>query len=231
MINLRRAQQRYDDRRGKQAAWLTFYAQAADDLLANGFGDLELLDEIRLPPNGAVRTPGQRHSETITYVLTGALTYEDSLGRSRVLQAGEFRCVTATGNVHSREANASRSDWTHLFQIGLRTNGAQPPTEEQKRFSAGDRRNRLCLVAAADPSSGALHIREDALVYSALLEPGQHLVHNLPPERRAWLHVVSGEVAIDDLFLTQGDGVGISAERSVSFTARAPAEVLLVDVA
>ena len=44
------------------------------------------------------------------------------------------------------------------------------------------------------------------------------------------LHVVSGEVLLHDLVLTRGDGAGISAERSASFTALAEAEVLLVDV-
>jgi hypothetical protein len=37
-------------------------------------------------------------------------------------------------------------------------------------------------------------------------------------------------VSIGDLVLTAGDGVGISAERAVSLTAREEAEILLVDL-
>lgn len=231
MINLRRAQQRYDDRRGEQSAWLTFYAQPADDALAHGFGGLEVLDEVRLPPTSTSKRHEQRYSETITYVVTGALVYEDSLGRSGVLQAGEFRCVAAARGVHFGETNASSHDWTHLIRIGLHPSGRFPSTAEQKRFSAADRRDRLCLIAGPNPRDGELRVREDALVYSALLQPGQHLVHDLGAERRAWLHVVSGEIALDDLLLTQGDGIGVSATRSVSFTARTDAEILLIDVA
>jgi redox-sensitive bicupin YhaK (pirin superfamily) len=231
MLTLRRAQQRYDDRRGKQAIWLTFYAQAAADPFANGFGRLQLLDEIRLPPGAAVRPQARHDTETITYVLAGALAYDDSLGRSGVLQAGEFRCMAATRGARTSEANASHTDWTHLFQIGLHSSDGSAWAPEQKRFSAAERRDVLRLIAAAAPRGGALRLREDASVYSALLQPGQHLVHDLGLERRAWLHVVTGEIALDGLVLTPGDGVGVAAERSVSFTARAAAEILLLDVA
>ena len=68
-------------------------------------------------------------------------------------------------------------------------------------------------------------------MYSALLEPGQHVVHTLTPGRAAWLHIVQGEVTFGDLVLTTGDGAGVTAERSVSLTAREDSEILLVDVA
>jgi redox-sensitive bicupin YhaK (pirin superfamily) len=67
-------------------------------------------------------------------------------------------------------------------------------------------------------------------MYSALLEPGHHVVHTLTPGRAAWLHIVQGEVKFGDLVLTTGDGAGVAAERSVSLTAREDSEILLLDV-
>jgi quercetin 2,3-dioxygenase len=230
MITLRRARERYDDRRGKQEVWLSFYAQAADDRLAEGFGDLTQLDEIRLPPGGTIRAQPQRDAELITYVLDGTLTCEDALGHAGSMQAGEFRRMTVGPGVRCSETNLSRSNWTHLFQIGLRCDAAFQRAFDQKRFSVAQRRDGLCLIASKAARAGSLRIREESLVYSAILRPGQHLVHDLQEGRRAWLHVVSGEVALQDLVLRSGDGVGISAERSASFTALAEAEVLLVDV-
>jgi redox-sensitive bicupin YhaK (pirin superfamily) len=132
--------------------------------------------------------------------------------------------------VRSNETNSSRTDWTRLFRVGLGSSAGLQCAPEQKRFSVAQRRDGLCLVASAAARAGSLRILDDALLYSALLRPGQHLVHQLPPGRRAWLHVVSGEVALRDLLLTSGDAVGISAEHAVSFTARAESEVLLADV-
>jgi redox-sensitive bicupin YhaK (pirin superfamily) len=73
-------------------------------------------------------------------------------------------------------------------------------------------------------------LRADAVVLSAILETGQHVVHELVEGRNAWLHVVSGGGASASIELMAGDGVGLSAERSVSFTARDATEILLLDV-
>jgi redox-sensitive bicupin YhaK (pirin superfamily) len=63
-----------------------------------------------------------------------------------------------------------------------------------------------------------------------MLDPGHHIVHELNPGRSVWVHVICGEAALDDLILTQGDGAGVTVERSVSLTALDSTEVLLVDL-
>jgi redox-sensitive bicupin YhaK (pirin superfamily) len=189
------------------------------------------IDELRLPPGGTISGHSPREAELITYVFEGALTYQDSLGRSGAMQAGEFRRMSVGRSVRSSETNASRTDWTRLFRVGLGSSAGLQCDPEQKRFSVAQRRDGLCLVASAAARAGSLRIRDDALLFSALLRPGQHLVHQLPPGRRAWLHVVNGEVVLRGLVLTSGAAIGISAEHAVSFTARTEAEVLLAEVA
>ena len=77
---------------------------------------------------------------------------------------------------------------------------------------------------------GSLRLHQDALLFSALLAPGQHVVHELASGRSAWLHVVSGELTIEDVVLGAGDGVGITDELAVSLTTREGSEILLVDL-
>jgi quercetin 2,3-dioxygenase len=227
MITLRRAAERYDDKRGTQEVWLTFYAQA----LPESFGGLTQLAEVRLPPGRTTPHLAQPHAELVTYVVDGTLSREGSLGHTELMQAGEFRRMTVVAGVSSDETNPSRTDWTHLLEIGFGSAVRLPPAYEQKRFSVAQRRDGLCLIASAAGRAGSLEISEDGSVYSALLRAGQHVVHELRGGRRAWLHVVTGQVGLHDLLLTRGDGVGISAERSASFTAIVDSEVLLVDVA
>jgi redox-sensitive bicupin YhaK (pirin superfamily) len=127
--------------------------------------------------------------------------------------------------------NASRTEWAQVFQIGLRPwQRGLESGYEQKRFSAAERRDGLCVVASPDGRKGSLRIHQDALVYSAMLDPGQHVVHELSPGRKAWLHVVQGEITLGDLVLTTGDGAGLTDERAVSLTAQAKTEILLLDV-
>lgn len=231
MISLRRATERHHDRRRKREVWRTFDPVDRSDRLADRFGALEAIDESRLPPRADVPRRVGGDAEIVTYVREGAVAYEDSTGHAGVIQAGEFqRMLTAHGARHS-EANASRIEWAHVFQIRMCHSAPElEPGREQKRFSAAERRGGLCIVASPDARAGSLRLGQDTRIYSALLEPGQHVVHELAPERAAWLHVVQGEVTLDDLALVTGDGAGVTTERAVSLTAREGSEILLFDV-
>jgi redox-sensitive bicupin YhaK (pirin superfamily) len=231
MITLRRAKERHHDRRREREVWLTFYPQDRLGPLAGGFGSLELLDEDRLAPGAGLPRRPQRDAEIVTYVRGGALAYDDSTGRSGVIQAGEFQRTTAGRGTRHTETNASRTDWAHVFQLSVRPSEAELASgREQKRFSAAERRGGLCVVASPDGRRGSLRIHQDALLYSAMLDPGKHVVHELSQGRSAWLHLVEGEATLGDVVLSTGDGAGLTAERAVSLTAREETEILLVDI-
>jgi redox-sensitive bicupin YhaK (pirin superfamily) len=231
MITLLRAKERHYERHRKQEVWLTFYPRERGNDRADHFGPLESLTERRLPPGAIVSRTPHHDAEIVTYVREGALAYEDSPGCSGVIRAGEFQATTAGRGIRRSEANASRSNWARVFQLLLAS--SEPglePGQEQKRLTAAQRRGGLCVVASADARRGSLRIHQDALMCSALLDPGQHLVHELCPGRTAWLHLVEGEVTLGEIVLTTGDGAGVTAERAVSLTAQSEAEILLVDL-
>lgn len=231
MITLRRAEDRHHDRHRKQDVWFTFHPPDRGGPRADRFGHLEGLRESRLPPGGIASRDLHHDAEIVTYVREGALAYEDALGSSGVIQAGEFQGTSAGRGIRRRETNASRSNWAHVFQLLL--SPSEPglvPGHELKRFTVAERRGRLCVVASPDAHGGSLRVHQDALMCSAVLEPGQHVVHELSSGRTAWLHLVAGEVTLGGDVLTSGDGAGVTAERAVSVTAREETEILLVDL-
>jgi redox-sensitive bicupin YhaK (pirin superfamily) len=224
MIALLRANERHHDSGRNREAWNTFEPD-------HGFGMLEFLDENRLPPLASLPPREDHDAEIVTYVRDGELAYEDSLGRSGIVQAGEFRRLTAARGIHHSERNASRTEPAHVFQLWVRPAvGDVEPCHEQRRFSAAQRRDLLCVVASPDGQAGSLRIRQDAFILSAMLARGHHVIRELSLSRRAWLHVVQGEVAIGVHVLATGDGAGVTGERAISFTAREEAEVLLLDL-
>ena len=231
MITPRRAEERQHVRRHRQDAWLTFRAQDQADPFAGGFGALCILNEDLLPPGVGVLPYSQPEAEVVTYVLEGALAQKDSVGSWAAIGAGEFQRMICKHGVRHSASNASRVQWAHIFQMWLRPGPTRlEPSHEQRRFSAAQRRGTLCVVASPDGRNESLRLREDVVIFSALLDEGQHLIHELGPKRSAWLHIVSGEVGLADLVLTAGDGVGITAERAVSLTAREKTELLLFDL-
>ena len=231
MITLRRDRERHHVRRRRQDVWLSFDPQDRTDLLTDGFGVLEDLNENRLPPGASVSTHPRQEAEIVTYVLEGALAQDESTGRSGVIHTSEFQLMTTGRHVRYGERNASQTSWAHVFRMSLHpSESGLDCTHEQKLFSVAERRGELCVVASPDGRRGSLRLHQDALIYSSILDPGQHLVHELPQGRIVWLHVVSGEATLDDLVLAAGDGVGVTAEPAVSFTAREETEILLVDL-
>jgi redox-sensitive bicupin YhaK (pirin superfamily) len=231
LITLHRAEERQHQRRKKRDAWLSFHAGAARDPFETGCGPLVALDEHRLSPG--VSLPSRRHGliEILTYVREGALAFESSLGRSGVIHAGEFQLRTIGRGERHSETNTSASNDAHVFQIWLRPSEADLDSrDDQRRFSAAERRDDLCIIASPDARKRSLRLHQDALVYAALLELGQHMVHELLPGRSAWLHVVQGDLTFSDVVLTTGDDACVGSERAISFTARGEAEILLVDV-
>lgn len=229
MITVCRSDERRHGRSARRDLWRTF--QRAEGPANGGFGVLAAFDELRLPPGGVggPRPPGE--AEVVTYVYEGALAQSDSTGGSGVLRAGEFQRMATGSGVRHRESNASRTEWAHVFRLSLRPSEVGLEcAREQGRFATAQRRNVLCAVASPDGRKGSLRLIQDAVVYSCVLDPGRHIIHELLPGRRTWLHVVRGEVAMRNLVLTGGDGVGLESERSVSLTASESTEILLVDL-
>lgn len=233
MITVRRATERHHVQRGEQEKWLTFFPQDGPESLTASFGVLATFNEMHLPPGMSSGPHRRAAAEIVTYVHTGMLAQEDSTGHSGMIRAGEFQRMVIEPRRQYKETNASRTDRVHLFRITLHP----PPSvigpdavNGQKRFTTAQRRNVLCVVASRDGRNGSLRLHQDAVIYSSILDPGRHLVHDLAPGRSAWLHIVSGEATVEDIILNPGDGVGITLEPSVSLTGQEGAEILLVDL-
>ncbi len=231
MFTLRRNMERRNVQHGKHVIWHTFYPQEHPGTFPNHFGILATFNEIRLAPGGVSLPHPSEETEIVTYVYRGALVQEDSTGNSGVVHVGEFQRMTIGRGIIHKETNASRINSACIFRISMHPSEAGLDcAHEQKRFTAAQRHNLLCVVASPDGRKGSLRILQDALVYSSVLDPGNHLIHELLPGRSVWLHVISGEATLQDVILTQGDGAGVSAEPSVSLTALENTEILLVDL-
>jgi redox-sensitive bicupin YhaK (pirin superfamily) len=232
MITLRKNTDRRHINNGKHDSWLTFYHQVSPHPPTDSFGVLTAFNEIRLPPGGVSAPHPTKEAEILTYAYQGALAQEDSTGDSGVVHAGEFQHMTIGRGIRHKETNPSLTDWAHVFRIYLRpSENGLPCAHEQKRFPGAQRHNVLCVVASPDGRKGSLRILQDSVVYSSIIDPGRHLIHELLPGRSAWVHVIDGEATLHDIILTQGDGAGVTIEPSVSVTAQENTEMLLMDLA
>ncbi|HEV7227330.1 pirin family protein [Brevundimonas sp.] len=187
------------------------------------WNDDEIAAKSGFPPHP------HRDMEIITYVRTGAITHQDSLGNQGRTGAGDVQVMSAGTGVRHAEFNLE-DELTTLFQIWIETDrpGAAPGWG-QREFPKADRSGRFTVVASGDPADGALHINADAKVLAATLKAGESLTYDLSDGRRAYLVPAVGEVDLNGIALNARDGAGIKDEPTVTIRARADAELVMVD--
>jgi redox-sensitive bicupin YhaK (pirin superfamily) len=197
-----------------------------------GFRALRVINEDVVRGGGGFGTHPHRDMEIVTYVLSGALAHEDSMGNGSTIRPDDVQRMSAgTGVTHS-ERNGSPSVPVHLLQIWLLpARPGTPPSYEQKAFPAEEKRGRLRLVGARDGRDGAVTIHQDVALYATLLAPGERVTHELAPGRHAWVQVVRGDVDVNGATLGMGDGAAVSDEPRVTITAQSDVELLLFDLA
>lgn len=211
---------------------MTFDSGIPSDPLLCGFRGLESLSEEKLPPGTGFLPQVVKDTEIITYVREGTLIGHDPSHGSRILQAGEFQHTSAVGGSSQRAVNGSLVGFTHVFQSCFAPDRERlKPRVEQRRFPIAERTGLLRMIASPDGAKASLRIHRDVRVYSSLVHPGSHLIHELQAGRAAWLHLVKGEVQAFDHSLRTGDGAAFEGEAAVSLTAREHSEIILFDLA
>jgi len=101
---------------------------------------------------------------------------------------------------------------------------------EQKHFDDESKRGTLRLVASPDGRDGSVTLHADASIYAGLFDGSQPMKLELDPKRRAYLHVVRGEVEANGQTLQSGDALGLEQEAELNIGRTVDAEVLLFDL-
>ena len=232
MITIRKSEERGHFDLGWLDTYHTFSFDQYYDPRFMAFRSLRVINEDRVQSGRGFPTHGHRDMEIITYVLEGALEHKDSMGTGSVILPGDVQKMSAGTGVRHSEANPSKDEPVHLLQIWIMpdTEGIKPDYQ-QKRFETEEKRGRLRLVASPDGEDDSITIKQDARVYATLLDAEQQAVHELKPNRHAWVQVARGRVEVNGQMLNQGDGAAISNEAQVKLEGLEPSELLLFDLA
>ncbi|HWF01132.1 MAG TPA: pirin family protein [Caulobacteraceae bacterium] len=200
-----------------------------------GWGALRVWNDDEIGPKSGFPPHAHADMEIITYVRSGAITHQDSLGNTGRTEAGDVQVMTAGAGVRHAEYNLE-NDPTTLFQIWIQPDSrGGPPAWGARQFPKGERAGGFVALAsgrpgdAASEDGGALPIRADARVLGATLQAGQSTRYELDPGRHAYLAVAAGEVELNGVRLGARDGAAIVDEPALEFTALADAEIVLVD--
>jgi quercetin 2,3-dioxygenase len=231
MIQIRRSQDRGHADHGWLQAKHTFSFADYHDPSHIGFRALRVINEDVIAGGGGFGMHPHRDMEIVTYVLSGALRHEDSMGNSAVIKAGDVQRISAgTGILHS-EHNWSPVEPVHLLQIWMfpTRRGFEPRYGELPSSGRG-LGSSPTLLASPEGMDGSLPIHSDVRLH--LLRPlaEEKRTLTLEPGRHAWVQVAAGGVRLNGNNLAQGDGAAVSDETRLDIEGLAPSEVLVFDL-
>jgi quercetin 2,3-dioxygenase len=231
MMTLRKAQDRGYADHGWLKSFHSFSFAGYYDPQFMGWGNLRVINEDRVAAGMGFGKHSHQNMEIISYVLSGQLAHEDSLGNIKGIPPGDIQRMSAgTGVTHS-EFNHDKDQTTHFLQIWIEPNVLEiPPSYEQKSILESEKRGKLCLLASPEGGDNAVKIHADAKMYGGLFDGQESAQLNLDPSCKAYVHLIKGEVQVNDMTLKGGDALLIENEKMLDISQGKDAEMIIFDL-
>jgi redox-sensitive bicupin YhaK (pirin superfamily) len=232
MITIRKAQDRGYANHGWLQSHHSFSFGSYYDPAHTNWGNLRVINEDRVAPDTGFGKHAHRDMEIISYVLSGQLAHQDSMGNVKGIPPGDIQRMSAgTGVTHS-EFNHAAGQSTHFLQIWITPNvSGIAPSYEQKSIPDDQKRGRLRLMASPDGAQDSVLIHADAKLYAGLFDGKESAKMALDPQRKAYVHLVRGELQINGQQISAGDALLLQSESEITIDQAKDAEVLVFDLA
>lgn len=228
VIILRRASERGHSHLNWLKSYHTFsFADYHDDAWMR-FGPLRVINEDYIQPGQGFDMHPHSDMEIITYIVSGTLKHQDSMGNGSLIIPGEIQRMSAGTGVRHSEFNYSNTELLHLLQIWIfpEKKGIAPGYEQQKINKAN---NQLILIGSNHSSEQRVMIHQDIRLYVSFFEKGKDTAYSLNGHA-AWLQLIKGRLLVNKEILEPGDGMGMREEQQLIIHCEEDAEFLLFEI-
>ncbi len=232
MSSIRKSQDRGYADHGWLKSYHSFSFAGYYDPAHMGWGNLRVINEDRIDAGAGFGKHSHRDMEIVSYVLSGELAHQDSLGNIKGIPPGDVQRMSAgTGVMHS-EFNHAQDQVTHFLQIWIEPNVTGiAPSYEQKSIPPKEKRGALRLIASPDGARNSVTIHADASIFAGLFDGDERAELPLNPARKAYVHLVRGVLDVNGQHLEAGDALLLEDENGITLSQGSDAEVLVFDLA
>ena len=232
MITLRKSQDRGHADHGWLKSWHSFSFAGYFDRTFMGWGNLRVINEDVIAPGTGFGKHSHQDMEIITYVLSGELAHQDSMGHTKAIPAGDVQYMSAGSGVEHSEFNHAKEQSTHILQIWIKPNiSGAPPSYEQKTILPEEKRGVLRRLASPDGAENSIVLHADATVHAGLFDGNESAGLALDPNRKAYVHLARGVLSVNGQRMSAGDAVFLEKETRITLSCGIDAEVLVFDLA
>ena len=195
-----------------------------------GWGRIRVWNDDTIAAKSGFPPHPHDNMEIVTFVRTGAITHQDSLGNKGRTGAGDVQVMSAGTGITHAEYNVE-DEATTLFQIWILPDSqGEAPGWDQREFPKASRDGGFVVLASGTPEAdNALSIRADAKVAAATLKAGQTAEWQAAPGRHQYLVAPTGRIRVNGVEAAPRDGIATKDEGVLRVEALEDAEVVLVD--
>jgi len=231
MIKLRKSAERGYANHGWLKSYHSFSFANYHDPNYMGWGNLRVINEDCIEPGTGFGEHSHRNMEIISYVLSGELAHEDSIGNIKVIPPGDVQRMSAGRGVMHSEFNHAKGRNTHFLQIWLEPNVQNiKPSYEQKTVAQTEKQGVLRLIASPTGEQDSVLIHADARLYAGLFDDEETATLPLNASRKAYIHLITGELQVNAQHLSSGDALFLAQETQIQLSFGKKAEVLVFDL-
>jgi redox-sensitive bicupin YhaK (pirin superfamily) len=198
------------------------------------FGDLRVLNDDLVRPGAGFDIHPHKNMEVLSYVVSGELTHEDSMGNKSGLTRGQVQYMSAGTGIFHSEYNNSKDETLRFLQIWiLPDRNGHAPNYGDCRFGVEERKNRWLSVAsgADNADNGApIKVHADIYAFASILERDRILEFIVSQNRQAYMALIEGEAEVCGINLSAGDALEIT-EQGIYIRAAEDAHMFLIEMA
>lgn len=229
MVKIRRSNERGVADHGWLQSQHTFSFANYYDPAHMGVSALRVINDDVVAPGRGFGAHSHQDMEIISFVKKGRIQHKDSEGNISVLPAGEFQLMSAGSGITHSEYNPSLDETLEFLQIWIMPDkmGIEPGYQ-QRQFS---RNTGLNLIVSPDARDQSFLIHQDAYLYHLVLNNNDATRLKTKNDRVIYVHLIMGELNINDSKLMPGDGATLSNESEIEFQSNAEStEALIFDL-
>jgi redox-sensitive bicupin YhaK (pirin superfamily) len=217
-------------------SWHSFSFGHYYDPKWQGFNQLLVINEDYIAPSMGFGTHPHDNMEIITYVISGEIKHQDSMGNLGYIKPGEVQVMSAgTGITHS-EHNNKNAEQTHLLQIWVLPNkeNLTPRYDKQKIFSP-DEFNFFKIIAAPKneaSENNAVSLNANAQFWLGRYNKSEKIIFSPILFKNFWVQIIKGELLVNEHNFLAGDAFAFSNKEEIQIEIKdSGAEFLIIEVA
>ncbi|MTN79915.1 pirin family protein [Turicibacter sanguinis] len=178
----------------------------------NKFGVIRVINDDILHVNSGHDLHKHKDVEIITYMISGELTHTPKIGMPKKLTRGELYYMSAGSGMEHAEFNWGEKP-VRMIQLWIRPNQKNvAPKVEYGCFKREQRFNQWQKIVSDLEHETPIQIHQEVNIWVSEVEANRDLDFDILKNRQAYLIQLEGESMINNIAMSEKDGMEIFEE-------------------